>query len=183
VNKKYLHFSVTNHLIERLIIKPLPTFEEIYAENHVTIYRVAKKIIGDGDTVSDIIQDVFIDLFGKMQSGTEIRHPKSWLYKATCNKCIDKIRRTKRFRPIESVKDFTVDQDFIENRDLKDAVKTALSKLKPRDRLLAVLYSEGLTYKEMAAATGIRLASIGKLLSRTLEKIEKDFKNQGYELY
>jgi RNA polymerase sigma-70 factor (ECF subfamily) len=59
----------------------------------------------------------------------------------------------------------------------------ALVKLKPRDRMLAVLYSEGLSYKEMAEATGIRFASVGKLLSRTLEKIEMNFKDQGYELY
>jgi RNA polymerase sigma-70 factor, ECF subfamily len=161
----------------------LLSFEEIYAENHVTIYRVAKKMVGDGDVVSDIIQDVFIDLFGKMKSGDEIRHPKSWLYKATCNKCIDNIRRKKQFQGIESAKNYIVEQESFEKKDLKDAVKIALSKLKPRDRMLAVLYSEGLSYKEMADATGIKLVSIGKLLARTLNEIEKNFKHQGYELY
>jgi RNA polymerase sigma-70 factor, ECF subfamily len=161
----------------------LLSFEEIYAENHVTIYRVAKKMMGDGDVVSDIIQDVFVDLFGKLKSGHEIRHPKSWLYKATCNKCIDNIRRKKLFQGIESAKNVIVEQESLEKKDLQDALKTALSKLKPRDRMLAVLYSEGLSYKEMADATGIRLVSIGKLLARTLDEIEKNFKNQGYELY
>jgi RNA polymerase sigma-70 factor, ECF subfamily len=161
----------------------LVTFEEIYAENHVAIYRAAKKMIGDGETVSDILQDVFVDFFSKMSNGNEIRHPKSWLYRATFNKCIDTIRKQKRFQDIESVKDLTIEQESPEKHDLKNAVWIALSKLKPRDRMLAVLYSEGLSYKEMAEATGIRPVSIGKLLSRTLERIEKEIKEQGYELY
>ena len=159
------------------------TFEEIYAENHVAIYRVAKKMIGDGDAVSDILQDVFIDYFNKMNNGNEIRHPKSWLYRATFNKCIDTIRKQKRFQNIETLKEFAVEQESSEKHDLKNAVTIALSKLKPRDRMLAVLYSEGLSYKEMAEATGIRSVSIGKLLSRTLEKLEMNLKDQGYELY
>jgi RNA polymerase sigma-70 factor (ECF subfamily) len=161
----------------------LISFEEIYAENNVTLYRVAKKMIGDGNAVSDIIQDVFIDLFYKLNNGSEIRNPKGWLYRATFNKCIDSLRKQKRFQPIGSAEDISAESDSTENHDLKMAMETTLARLKPRDRMLAVLYSEGLSYKEMAEATGIRFASIGRLLSRTLEKMEKDFKNQGYELY
>ena len=79
------------------------TFEEIYAENRMTMFRVAKKMIGDCDDVSDIIQEVFIDLFNKLKNGNEIRHPKSWLYRATFNKCIDNVRKQKRFQHIDFV--------------------------------------------------------------------------------
>jgi len=46
-----------------------------------------------------------------------------------------------------------------------------------------VLYSEGLSYREISDATGIKSSSIGKTLSRTLEKLEKELINQKYELY
>ncbi len=48
--------------------------------------------------------------------------------------------------------------------------------------MLAVLYSEGLSYKELAQATGINLSSVGKMLSRTLKKLGEELKDQGYEL-
>jgi RNA polymerase sigma-70 factor (ECF subfamily) len=161
----------------------LNTFEEIYAEYYPGMFRVAKKMIGNQDGVPDVLQDVFTDLFYKLDHGHEIRNPKSWLYRATFNKCIDSLRMQKHFQPIGSIEDISSETDSTENHDLKMAIEMALVKLKPRDRMLAVLYSEGLSYKEMAEATGIRFASVGKLLSRTLEKIEKDFKDRGYELY
>ncbi len=159
------------------------TFEEIYAENHVTMFRVARKMIGDGDAVSDILQDVFTDLFQKLKNGNDILRPKSWLYRATCNKCIDRIRRKRHLADLSAAVNYPVEQEPIENQDIRIAVRAALSCLNPRERMLAVLYSEGMSYKEMAEATGIKPASIGKKLSRTLGKIEKEFKDQGYVLY
>ena len=159
------------------------SFEELYAEYYPGMFRVAKKMIGNQDGVPDVLQDVFADLFYKLNRGSEIRNPKGWLYRATFNKCIDSLRKQKRFQPIGSAEDISAESDSTENHDLKMAMETTLARLKPRDRMLAVLYSEGLSYKEMAEATGIRFASIGRMLSRTLEKIERDFKDQGYELF
>ena len=140
-------------------------------------------MVADGADVSDILQDVFIDLYGKLNNGHEIRHPKSWLYKATCNKCIDRIRKQKRLQNLDTAGNITIAEESLEKQDLSIALKKALLKMKPRDRMLAVLYSEGLSYKEMAEITGIRFVSVGKLLARTLEKLGKNFKDQGYELY
>ena len=159
------------------------TFEEIYAENYGIMFRFAKKMIGDYDDVSDIIQEVFIDLFNRRNNGIEIRHPKSWLYRATLNKCIDNLRKQKRFQPIESMVDCGIDQDSAEKQEIRSAISSAMEKLKPREKMLAVLYSEGLSYKEITETTGIKLTSVGKMIARTLEKIEREFKNQGYELY
>lgn len=140
-------------------------------------------MIGDRDDVSDIIQEVFIDLYHKLNNGNEIIHPRSWLYRATINKCIDNLRKRKRSQNIESLDDCIIDQESVDKRDIKAAVNSVISKLKPREKMLAVLYSEGLSYKEMTEATGIKYTSIGKLLSRTLKILEREFKNQGYDLY
>ena len=158
------------------------TFEEIYAENYRTMFRVAKKMIGDCDDVSDIIQEVFMDFFNKLNNGNEIRHPKSWLYRVTFNKCVDRVRKQKHFQSIESLEDCVIEQEATEQQEIKSAISSALSKLKPREKMLAILYSEGLSYKEITAATGIKTTSLGKMISRTLEKIEFEFKSKGYEL-
>jgi RNA polymerase sigma-70 factor, ECF subfamily len=161
----------------------LNNFEVIYSENFTRMFRVAKKMIGDSDNASDIVQEVFIYLFDKLNNGTVILHLNSWLYRATINKCIDNLRKQKRFQNIESIKDYKTCEDLIEKHESTAAINCALSKLKPKEKVLAVLYSEGLTYKEIAETTGIKFSSIGKTLSRTLRKLEKELKNQHYELY
>ncbi len=140
-------------------------------------------MVGDSDDVSDIVQEVFIYLFDKLKNGNVIHHPKSWLYRATFNKCVDNLRTQKRFQNIESLGDDNIEDDQLEKREIKSAINFAISKLKPQEKILAVLYSEGLSYKEIAEASGIKFSSIGKMLSRTLKKLEKEFKNQQYELY
>ena len=167
---------------DSLIKYRLNTFEEIYTGNSKILFRVAKKMVGDRDDVSDIVQEVFIDLFRKMNNGLDIRHVKSWLYRVTCNKCIDCIRKRKRFQPVESIEDYGIEQDSTGAQEIRSAIIKALAKLKPRERMLAVLYSEELSYKEIAEATGIKITSVGKMISRTLEKIELEYKNLGYEL-
>ncbi len=139
-------------------------------------------MVGDNDIAADIVQEVFISLFDKLNNRHLIHHPKSWLYRTTYNKCIDYFRKQKRFQRIESLGDYQTEDKIEEEQDLSAVINYAISKLKPQERILAVLYSEGLSYKEIAEATGIKFSSIGKMLSRTLKKIEKEFKNHKYEL-
>jgi len=161
----------------------LNTFDEIYAENYKTMFRVATRMVGDSEDVSDIIQEIFIDFFNKTSNGNIIQHPKSWLYRATINRCIDNHRKRKRFKDLESLCEYNSEPGLVENQEIRDAIIRAISKLKPQEKILATVYSEGLSYKEIAEVTGIKFSSIGKMLSRTLKKMEKELKSQRYELY
>ncbi len=159
------------------------TFEEIYSENYKAMHRVAFKMIGDKDGASDIVQDVFIDCFQKLRNGLVIDNAKSWLYKVTYIKCIDHFRKQQRLHEIKLMKDIEIEDKQNDNQEMKTVIKKALSKLNPQEKVLAVLYSEGLSYKEMASATGIKFSSIGKTLSRTLKKLGKELNNHRYEMY
>jgi len=145
--------------------------------------RVARKMVGDRDVVYDIVQEIFIDLFDKLNNGYVVNHPKSWLCKATANRCVDSLRKQKRFENIESLGEYKAEQELTDNQELSHAVSLAILKLKPQERILVTLYSEGLSYKEIADATGTKFSSIGKMLSRALKKIETELKNKKHELY
>jgi len=161
----------------------LNRFEEIYNENYPRIFRVAQKMVGNRDNASDIVQEVFIYLFDRIKNGSEILHLNTWLYRATINKSIDCLRKQKRFQPIESLKESIIDEELIERQETTAIVNKAISKLKPHEKIIVVLYSEGLSYKEIAEASGVKFSSIGKTLSRALEKLEIELKDQHYELY
>ncbi len=161
----------------------MSTFEEIYTENYKTMYRVATRMVGAREDVSDILQEIFIDFFNKTNNGIIIQHPKSWLFRATINKCIDNQRNRRRFQNLDSLGDYRNESEVIEKQEMRDAITVAISKLNHQEKILATVYSEGLSYKEIAEVTGIKFSSIGKILSRTLKKMEKELKNQRYDMY
>ena len=155
-------------------------FDKIYKQNYNTMYRVAMKMINDSYSVSDIVQDVFIYFYEKNKQRKKIEYPKSWLYRATVNKCIDFIKQNSKFESLNTNIEFI---DNKENLEKSKIIQQALLKLKPTERSLIILYSEGLSYRELAEATDIKFSSIGKTLSRTLKKLKVELKKKEDELF
>lgn len=161
----------------------MKTFENIYAENHARLYRLAQRMVDDRESASDIVQEVFVALYEKLNGGATILYLNTWLYRVTLNKCNDQLKRTKRHRPLEEAQDKASEESGTELADRDRFVQEVLSRLKPSDRALLLLYGEGLSYKEIAETTGIRFTSVGKTLARTLKKMEELLKQHSYEMY
>ncbi len=175
--------QISNYI--RLIIKEdlLNNFETTYKENYQKMYCVAINMINDRDAVCDIIQDIFIYYHKISQNVNHINKPKSWLMRATINKCIDYSKYKKRHIKIGSIEPIPISEDVTERNQDIEIVKYALSKLKPREKTIAVLYSEGMSYKEISEISGIKFSSVGKMLSRTIKKLEEILKKLDYEMY
>jgi len=169
----------------RHIIKEhsLNNFETVYKENYNKMFRIALKMINDKDAVYDILQDIFIHYYQKSQKGNSIKKPKSWLMRATINKCIDYSKSRNKYTKIEDMSFVLINEDVTEKNEEKAVIKLALSKLKPREKVLALLYSEGMSYKEISEISGIKLSSVGKMLSRTIKNLNGILKKLNYEMY
>ena len=140
-------------------------------------------MVNDADQASDIVQDIFIYLYEKLQKGYRINHMRSWLSKAVYNRSVDFLRKPKRDVGLEALTNESMESPSLEIDEIKAAIGVALNKLKHNEKLLAILYSEGFSYKEMADISGIKLISIGKTLSRVLIKLKKDLTAHGHELH
>lgn len=158
-------------------------FETIYKENFQKMFCIAQKMINDKAAVYDILQDVFVYYYQKSRNGYKIENPKSWLIRATINRCIDYSSNRKRFTKIESMGTVMAEEDATDKIRDKAAIALALSRLKPKEKAIALLYSEGMSYKEIAEVTGIKFTSVGKTLSRTLIKLNDILKKMNYEMY
>jgi RNA polymerase sigma-70 factor, ECF subfamily len=174
-----------NRRTSDLPLKPpfLESFDEIYHGNYGKLMRIAVKMTGDRDGAADIVQDVFESYYIKRNGGHVILYPPGWLCKAVLNRCADSVKKRRMFEKIETSRvDDAADRTEEPERRIA-AVNAALARLSPREKALAVLYSEGLSYKEISESTGIRFSSVGKTLARTLGKLGNELKNQRYELY
>ncbi len=158
-------------------------FDTIYKENYKRMFGVALKMVNDKDVVYDILQDVFVYYFQKSQNGSTINQPGSWLIRATINKCIDYSKSRKKYTKIEGIDPIPEGQDPIDRKQDQAIITLALSKLKPQEKTLALLYGEGMSYKEIAEVSGIKLSSVGKMLARTIKKLDKILEKMNYEMY
>lgn len=158
-------------------------FDNIYQDNYRLIYNVVCKMVSDKEDASDLVQEVFINLYQSIERRIVIEHPRSWLYKVTVNKCIDYTKKRHKHEKLELCSQLKDEDNPLDSHEQQTIVRLALSRLTKEESALALLYSEGLSYKEIAEITGIRFTSVGKTLSRTLTKLANELKKLKYELY
>ena len=146
-----------------------PGFERTYRDYYPKLSRIAAKLLQDPEGAKDVVQDVFTAYYFAMNNEKAIRDTKSWLVRCTINKAIDYKRKTARTVAMESPLPETDERQHDEASDILNAI----AHLNEKEQTLIVLYSEGYSYKEIAEMTGRNFPSIGKTLSRILDKIKK----------
>jgi RNA polymerase sigma-70 factor, ECF subfamily len=161
----------------------LDQFDKIYHDNYRLIFNVVHKMVPDKDDALDLVQEVFINLYQNLGKAAVIEHPRSWLYKVSVNRCIDYTKKHQKYAKIELFNNLKDEDNSLETVENQNIIRLALSRLNKDESVLAVLYSEGLSYKEIAEITGIRFSSVGKTLSRTLTKLGNELKKYQHELY
>jgi len=155
-------------------------FESTYRVNYPKMFCIARKMVNNADDAGDIVQEVFVYYFEKLQNGHAVHHPHSWLVRATVNKCVDFLKQRKKRTPLSEAEKLATEEDVSQTDEI---LWQAIAKLKPLEMKLIILYSEDYSYKEMAQITEINFSSVGKTLSRTLHKLKEILKSLNYEMY
>ena len=146
-----------------------PEFEKTYQSYYPKLFRIAAKMLRATEDAKDVVPDVFTAYYFAMNNEKVIRETKNWLIRSTINKGIDYKRKTARTITMESPMTETGEQTLDEVSDILNAI----AHLNEKEQTLVVLYSEGYSYKEIADITGRNYHSIGKTLSRILDKLKK----------
>ena len=150
-------------------------FELTYRSNYQRLFRIATKMLRDTDAARDVVHDVFMAYYFVLDDKKVIKDAKNWLIRCTINKGVDFLRKNKKIVSDETVAKENITSQNIDNQLDVISISSLISKLDPKEQSLVVLYSEGYSYKEIAEITGINFNSVGKTLSRILEKLRKDY--------
>lgn len=152
-------------------------FAQAFEGLRSTVFAVAARLVGPDDA-EDVTMETFLRAWQAVNQFNGRSSLKSWLYRIAHNCAIDAIRKRKRQRevhpepnedgasPIEAVADETVlhPASGLESAEARDDLDRALQCLPEEHRLVLLLrYSDGLSYVEIAAATGL---PIGTVMSR-----------------
>jgi RNA polymerase sigma-70 factor (ECF subfamily) len=173
----------------------LDSFNRLVLEYQSTVYNLAYRIMGDGDSASDATQEAFISAYkhlGSYRGGSF----KSWLMRIVTNACYDELRRRKR-RPASSLDALAVvetgpdaegeaqliseiesPESHAERVELAEAIQNCLDHL-PDDQRLAVVMCDvqGMDYSEVAAAMRVALGTVKSRIARARAKLRKCFRH------
>jgi RNA polymerase sigma factor (sigma-70 family) len=161
-------------------------FEQLYQKHYRQIYAFCYRSIDQREKVGDLTQETFLRLYNRMKkSNPPIENPRAWLYKVAGNLCLNELnvsrRRTEIIQelPLEKT-DRNNPETLLVEEERFQLLQKVLQDLKPEHRLLVMMYQDGLSYREMAEATGIPENSIGKTLWRSIDKIAQIIKTKDY---
>lgn len=142
------------------------------------LYRLAVAMLREPDAAQDVVQDTFLRLIAHVEAGGALPNARGWLYTVAAHACRDRQRGLARWLPWIAERDTRPAPDSPDLRDGTQAALEAIRALGPRDRLLIALRSQGLSYREIADAAGIRAASVGRLLARALDRLQHKLEPQ-----
>ncbi|MEK3889828.1 RNA polymerase sigma factor [Bacillus sp. FSL K6-3431] len=116
--------------------------ERIITNYEMELRYLAFRYVRDWIVVDDIMQEVYLKVFLKLNSFKEKSNIKTWLYKITCNQCIDYLR-SKVFR--STILMDNLEECLFSNR--KSVESELLDKLE-RERLYQHINSLPNDYKQ-----------------------------------
>jgi RNA polymerase sigma-70 factor (ECF subfamily) len=149
----------------------------LFQEHGTALYRFCRGVLHYADDAEDVVQETFLKLLDHLQHGGDRRNLKSWLFTVAANACRDRTRWRLRWLPWNAERDDrTVEPIEVRlktDTTEADRARKAFRVLAPRDRLLLSLKAQGLSYRDIAVASGIREQSVGRLLARALDRWRK----------
>jgi len=142
-------------------------FNYLYENYSGALYGIINSIVSEKETANDVLQDVFINIWRKIESYDPTKGKLfTWMLNVARNAAIDKIRS-------KAYQDSLKNQSFPDNVDtgIGNAVtapktndvglKKILTKLKDEQRILIDLsYFQGFTHEEIARALNIPLGTV-----------------------
>ncbi len=147
-------------------------FARIVKEYKSTIYMVCYMFSKDEDEVSDLFQDILVNLWKGFPRFRGDSSPKTWIYRVSLNTCISVERKKKRKgETVPLDMNINLFDDTAEDMKQVRMLQDRISRLGPFDRAIVLLWLENLSYDEIGAIVGITAKNVSVRLFRIKEQL------------
>jgi RNA polymerase sigma-70 factor, ECF subfamily len=152
-------------------------FEKLVYDNQGLIIKVCNIYCNNQQDKDDLFQDITINLWKGIDSFKGNSKLSTWIYKVSLNTAISKFRKKKKieFVDIDQIPDIRADSPDkeLDNETQIKALNFGISKLKPIEKAVILLYLEENSYDEIADITGMSKSNVSVKLVRIKRKLEK----------
>jgi RNA polymerase sigma-70 factor (ECF subfamily) len=143
------------------------------------VFGLCLAIVQDRAHAEDLSQEVFASAFAGLSGYRGEASARTWLLKIARNRCIDHLRKHRRWSSAEDNEDpdGVAEEVSLPNTVLsrRSDIELALHELEEVERALIVLrFSHGMDYDELAIAFGLKAGTARMRVSRALAKM-RDF--------
>ncbi len=163
-------------------------FEELLQPHLHQLYKLAYRFTGQRADAEDLVQDVVLKLYPRLQEMQKIEQLSPWLARVLYRHFVDRVRSKQR-SPLhlvnedESALDEHKDEipDPAENVEaalLQDRLQEALNQLNEDQRALMILHDvEGYTLNEIHTMHDVSIGTLKSRLNRARSRLRELLKN------
>lgn len=166
--------------IDKVRVGDSNAFEEMFRAYYAKLVRFAIHYVKSQQVAEEIVQEVFVNIWGQRAEWTVRQTPRAYFYGAVRNRSLSYLKKhrteeplqeeeiDKRAHPQESL------DDDLHARDFHSAAEKAVEALPERCRLIFTLHREGgLTYQEIASMLGISVNTVETQMVRALRTLRR----------
>lgn len=160
--------------LERARRGEMAAYATIYERFGGACYNLALRVLGEPAAAEDIVQDVFLKMFGSLRGFRGDAPFGAWLKRLTVNATLDVVRAQKRFRDDdpEALLD-AMSTTAADTQSTFDAW-SLLMQLPMRARAIVILHEvEGYTHKELSDLFGHSESYSKSILARALKRLNE----------
>ena len=152
-------------VVARVLAGDREAFGIIIRRYESGLLRYATRMLGSPDAAADAVAEGLVRAYRHLASCRDPSRLKSWLYRIVGNRCRSHLTRRAAFEvPLEDAPVLTDPANSeldVERAEQMAQVERALETLSAEKREAFLLkHVEGLSYEEMAAATGERIPTL-----------------------
>lgn len=144
------------------------------------LLRYATKIVSDVDVARDVVQDTFVKLCQQPREDVE-DHLAQWLFTVCRNRALDVRRKETRMntQSISAAREVPAKgpapSEVAEARQDRSRILGAMDTLPENQReCLRLKFQNGMSYKEIAAITGLSVSNVGYLIHVGIKALRAD---------
>lgn len=154
-------------------------FRHIFDVYYRALCYFAGTMIDDADEVEDVVSEVFVKLWQKSTDFNSMSRIKGFLYIATKNLCIDRLRQQRRnatsmedyFYGVDQLHDSS-DQNLLETEVLR-LIYEEIEHLPTRAQaIFKLIFFEGLRTDEVALRLGISVKTVRNQKARAVQLLQ-----------
>lgn len=178
-------------LAERLRANEPAAYEELIQRYQGPVYNLVARLLNDPNEAADIVQEVFLKVFRKVEGFRGECSLKTWIYRIAVHEAYNQRRWFRRHRQNETCleNDDEAAVNYVEvvpdsgrspfqvtlDHETRARIEAALAKVKPVFQVAVVLRDiEELSYEEISEVLEVNLGTVKSRILRGREALRKE---------
>ncbi len=154
---------------------------QLIEQHQALLYKVVHSYCPDRQEQEDLIQEIILQLIKAYPTFDHGVKVTTWMYQVAFNVAISHYRKIQtRQKYVVSMPDQLVQVAASEPTDMDEEVqqlRAFIQTLDPLNKALMIMYLDGNSHAEIAAALGISVSNVGTKIGRIKKRLQQQFKS------